>query len=500
MTPQIYREKWEKIFSKGRQDSEELRHLCQKIALSFLDKYYFNDQFYAEYIDLLCEIATCRQIPDAEACGSSALFGMIVEGLCDDFEELQTEAYDRVMSRIIHFCRQVPEGVDIDARLKDFGIFSENDLYTRSELLRHSIRKSLNIKNAKKILLLSRVTIGADVAVSSVMIQRLHLAAPKAEIVIIGDKKLETLFGGKRELRIRPLKYSRRGGLIERISTWHEVLDIVNEESKGFNSEEFVLVDTDSRLSQLGVLPVAPDSQYIFFRSRGEPIEQSKKLSMAELVNLWADRAFGQAKFCFPALWLPEDIANKGLQITARLKSLTHRKLIFINFGVGGNARKRVDGDFESNLVLKLIKEENATVLIDRGFGDEEAQRVENIIAKLAKSGIPVANTDFENALKIKEDIAHSLISISAGIGETASLIGGSDLYIGYDSACQHIAAALGIRTITIFAGTNNTRFVRRWRAFGPARSDLIHVDTLSKIVHYDECDILDRIMETVKE
>ncbi|HRR06920.1 MAG TPA: glycosyltransferase family 9 protein, partial [Victivallales bacterium] len=90
----------------------------------------------------------------------------------------------------------------------------------------------------------------------------------------------------------------------------------------------------------------------------------------------------------------------------------------------------------------------------------------------------------------------NSLYSISANIGEAAAMIAASDLYIGYDSACQHIAAALEIKTITIFAGTNNTRFVRRWRAFGKNKSYLIHVDTLTKSVHLDENDIIERILD----
>ena len=53
--------------------------------------------------------------------------------------------------------------------------------------------------------------------------------------------------------------------------------------------------------------------------------------------------------------------------------------------------------------------------------------------------------------------------AVEAGIGQTAALIGTSDDFIGYDSACQHIAASLGIPAVTVFAGTNNPRFIRRW-------------------------------------
>jgi ADP-heptose:LPS heptosyltransferase len=44
-----------------------------------------------------------------------------------------------------------------------------------------------------------------------------------------------------------------------------------------------------------------------------------------------------------------------------------------------------------------------------------------------------------------------------------AGLIASTDLYIGYDSAFQHIAAALGVPVIDIFAHTENNRFIERW-------------------------------------
>ena len=61
-----------------------------------------------------------------------------------------------------------------------------------------------------------------------------------------------------------------------------------------------------------------------------------------------------------------------------------------------------------------------------------------------------------------------------AGFG---ALIGVSDLYIGYDSACQHVAAALGVKTIDIFAGFRSPRMVERWRPSGPAEVRMVVVD-----------------------
>ena len=92
--------------------------------------------------------------------------------------------------------------------------------------------------------------------------------------------------------------------------------------------------------------------------------------------------------------------------------------------------------------------------------------------------------------------MSSGLVGIECGIGEMAALISSSDEYIGYDSACQHIAAALAVPTCTVFIGSNNPRFIRRWSAFGPAKREIIHVDTLSHPGCIDLEDVIARIHE----
>jgi ADP-heptose:LPS heptosyltransferase len=79
-------------------------------------------------------------------------------------------------------------------------------------------------------------------------------------------------------------------------------------------------------------------------------------------------------------------------------------------------------------------------------------------------------------------------------LGEIAGIIASSDEYIGYDSAGQHIAAALAIPCLTIFAGSNTMRFIRRWSAHGPNSCQIIHVDTLTNPSAIDVEDIITRI------
>jgi hypothetical protein len=77
-----------------------------------------------------------------------------------------------------------------------------------------------------------------------------------------------------------------------------------------------------------------------------------------------------------------------------------------------------------------------------------------------------------------------------------AALIGHSDEYIGYDSACQHIAAAARTPTLTIFAGTNNKNFVRRWSACGDTDCRIVHVNTLTDPAHLDVNEVIARVMQ----
>jgi ADP-heptose:LPS heptosyltransferase len=91
--------------------------------------------------------------------------------------------------------------------------------------------------------------------------------------------------------------------------------------------------------------------------------------------------------------------------------------------------------------------------------------------------------------------MASGVIGVRAGIDEAAALLGACDEFVGYDSACQHLAAAMEVPSLTIFAGSNNTRFVRRWRPFGPGRNEIIHVDTLTHPPVFDTDTLVLRLM-----
>jgi len=466
--------------------------LSQQIAYSFMDAYLKDCHYEADYIDLLCEMTTFSEDTDLNGIAARALFGIIIESLCDDFEDLQTETYNRVMAQVITYCRKLPGAQKLDRFLREFKIFSHDDLLARINRIRRDSKVLSGRRNVKKILLLSRVTIGADVAITGIIIQRLARLFPAAELVLIGGRKLEEIYGGNAGVRLNHVSYNRQGGLLGRLSSWQAVLNIIDRELATCPLENTILIDPDSRLSQLGVLPIIDLDHYFFFDSRSA-VSFAGNLSMAQLTNSWLDKITGVEDFRHSMVWLLPSNLQKAARLVAKLKSNGARRVIALNFGVGGNPRKKVGLRLERELLLNLLQEPGTVVVLDKGFGDEELQSSNSLLAAIKAGGYAVHDAVFGAGLD--SALNRGVVGLQTRIGEIAAIIASSDEYIGYDSACQHIAAALKTPCLTIFAGSNNMRFIRRWSAFGSNTSKIVHVDTLRDPSAVDVADIITRIM-----
>ncbi|MEE4262927.1 MAG: glycosyltransferase family 9 protein [Desulfobacteraceae bacterium] len=487
----FYREKWSAI--KGATVArEEISRLSRQIAHSFMDSYLKDCHYEEDYIDLLCEMTTFSEDTNLTGLAAQALFRIIIESLCDDFEDLQTETYNRVMAQLISFGRKLPSGRDLDNCLNDFKIFDHNDLLNRIKTIRGDGKHLACQQDVKKILLLSRVTIGADVAITSIIIQRLAKLFPKTEIVLIGGSKLDEVYGGNPRIRLQTVDYNRKGGLIERLSSWQLVLQIIKQELTASPLEDTILIDPDSRLSQLGVLPIIPEDHYFFFDSRSD-ISFASNMSMAQLTNTWINALTGEEDFCYPKIWPRSSNLTQASGFYSQLKKCGARKVVVTNFGVGGNQRKKVGSRLEKTLLLSLLQEPDTVIVLDKGFGDQELRDSNLLLEAVKDHGFAVREAAFGTALD--NCINSGVIGMQTRIGEIAALIAKCDEYIGYDSACQHIAAALEIPCLTIFAGSNNMRFIRRWSAFGPNSCQIVHVDTLTDPAAIDVEDIITRIM-----
>ena len=213
------------------------------------------------------------------------------------------------------------------------------------------------------------------------------------------------------------------------------------------------MIDPDSRYTQLGLVPVCPEENYYFFESRAYGGTSDR--SLPELTAAWARETLG-VKEAKPYLALAVAGTHASPTIT-------------ISLGVGENPAKRIPDPFETEL-LKLLAETGRDLVIDKGAGGPEAERVERA---LAESGVTATVWD----------------GSFAGFAER---IAASQLYVGYDSAGQHVAAACGVPLISIFAGFPADRMFHRWRPVG----DHCHV------IRVDEPDsgkTLERVREVLK-
>ena len=495
MTSSFYREKWS-VIKSGAADPEEIRRLARQVAYSFMDAYLKDCRYEEDHIRLLCEMTTASRDSRLNGIAARALFGIIIESLCDDFEELQIETYNRIMAQVITFCRQLPTGTQLNRCLDDFKIHSQDDLLQRIQAIRVDTRVLSPRREVKKILLLSRVTIGADVAITSIIIQRLAKLFPSAQIVLIGDAKLQQIYAGNTRIRVQKAPYDKKGDLLERLSSWQRVLAIIEQELAACPLRQTILVDPDSRLLQLGVLPIVPAEHYFFFDSRSN-VSFSANMSMAQLTNAWLDKLTGVEDFHYPRVWLSAANLSKAAHLCNRLKDNGARRVIAANFGVGGNPRKKVTGLLEQNLLLSLLAEPGTVILLDKGSGDAELRNCNALMAAVKDQGHLIEEAVFGAGLDSR--MSGGIIGLQTSIGEISAVIAHCDEYIGYDSACQHIAAALKTPCLTIFAGSNNMRFMRRWSAFGPKSSKIVHVDTLNDPSAIDVEDIITRIMNARK-
>jgi ADP-heptose:LPS heptosyltransferase len=341
-----------------------------------------------------------------------ALFGVLVEGLADRFEPALCDVYAHLFSQAVACA---VEGVD------------PASLVARYLRVR---RPRAILGEPRQVYVLSRVTLGADVAVTSVLLAAAKRRFPEARIGFVGPHKNFELFAGDPRLHHVPVAY-RRGGLRERLAVWEELKDVL----AGDNS---IVIDPDSRLTQLGLLPVCPEDRYHLFESRAYGGESDRNLS--ELAADWAGETFGVGDVK-PYIALSHKWDRPpGLSGQAG-RPVPH---IAVNLGFGENPAKRIPDPFEAE-VLALLAETGLGLYIDKGAGGEEAARV----------------------LRAAERSAVQPTFWDGSFAGFAGIIANSRLYVGYDSAGQHVAAACGVPLIAVFTGFPAPRMFDRWRPAG---------------------------------
>jgi ADP-heptose:LPS heptosyltransferase len=350
--------------------------------------------------------------------GGPALFGILVEGLADRFEPRLCDMYARLFSQGV---ARVAENVDPVRLLARY----------------ERVRRPRPISGEPhRVFVLSRVTLGADVAVTSVLLAAAKQRFPRAEIVFVGPRKNYELFARDPRLHHAEMAYLR-GGLRQRLAVWDPLRALLA-------APDSVVIDPDSRLTQLGLLPVCPEDSHHLFESRGYGRETDRALP--ELAAAWAEETFGVSG-AKPYVALRRSAGDGTSDADLVAGSCA------VSLGVGENPAKRIPDPFEEQL-LALLSAGGATLVIDKGAGGEEAARVERAVGR---SGVKAAFWE-------------------GSFAGFAAIIAASRLYVGYDSAGQHVAAACGVPLIGIFAGFPALRMFHRWRPAGE-RTTVIRVD-----------------------
>ena len=307
-----------------------------ELVAEFLSEFRATGNYRRDLVARLAALATDDNLSAAEA-ATRALFASLVERLADSFSPADVSLYNRLFAQVIEHCRHLDKGRALDAALNHFGLTDDAALLGRAETLgaKRAVERS-RLKNVRRVIVLSRVTLGADVAITSVIINRFEHDCPDAEIVLVGGRKAEQLFGGDRRIRFREIDYQRAGLTLDRLLNWPIVVEAVRELTDDLSHDEWLIVDPDSRLTQLGLLPLADrDENYFFFP--GREYGAATDLALGQLTARWLDEMFDEPRPLLPSLSLrPADI-EAASHLVERLRGRGARLIITINFGVGDN-------------------------------------------------------------------------------------------------------------------------------------------------------------------
>ena len=385
------------------------RELAQEILEACLQ----DGTWPARPLDALIDRALDEDDVFLATAATRALFGIVIERLGDLFEPALCDVYARLFSYVI--ARALPA-------------YNAEDLLLRYRRVRQVRRFPGG--EVKRVLVLSRITLGADVAITSVALAALKNRFPEAEICLLGPEKNAEIFAADPGIGCIPVTYGRSGLLRERLAAALELQSLVDETGA-------IVIDPDSRLTQLGLIPICDDSRYYFFESRafGGAFDSTLPRLMAE----WLSEVFDA----------PPERPYVAPKPVAKIADVT------VSLGVGDNADKRIDDEFEFHVLSALIAR-GRPVLLDRGAGGEEGARVDRLFEQLSSP---------------------SLLHIHNGsYASFASHICQSTFYAGYDSAGQHVAAVANVPAVSVFTGYACARTLARWRPDGP-RSLVVAVD-----------------------
>jgi ADP-heptose:LPS heptosyltransferase len=396
-----------------------------------------------------------------------------VEPLNDGFTPAGRAAYARFFGRIVW--RTASRAPMLRTALAEVGIHDEGGLIARHAMVRAGTPLPVALA-PRRVLVLSRVTIGADILLTSVALGRLHQRFPQAELVLLGDGKLQGLFGGLPRVRVRPLSYARRGPLRERLASWLGLLEAVRAEAPE------LVVAPDSRLDQLGLLPVCAPERYLLWenlQAEGIPAR-----SLAALYDGWLATRLGlpPEPAGLPRVALD---ANAEVLCTRLVAAFGPGPLAAVKLDHGGNPAKALPRAAEVAL-LRRLRELGWRILIDRGFGIDELANSDALLTELGWTPVDLDDSGkglglAAGSLTPGQLAAAPLLRFHGSIAGWAAALACCGHAVSYDSVGHHLAAALGVPVTVAFTGHADPAFAVAWQPRGRAAVRVVEIPTAAK-------------------
>ncbi len=384
------------------------------------------------------------------------IFAELVEPWCDSFEPQECNRYLEFMAECFFV-----NGNPVAGPLRAMGFTAPDELRARVRGLRAPKPVGFPPDRVEKVLVLSRVTLGADIAVSSVVIEAAKAAYPRAAVEFVGGEKSAAFFAGSSRVSRRLVPYARGAPLADRLKVWLAMRRTVSKAVAGAARDAYVVLDPDSRLTQLGLLPVLDeDANYRFFKSRsygGRGCEPLGRLTARWCGEILPHVDAGSLQ---PRVELSRSDMERGL----KLREASPKPLAAVSLGVGDRESKRLSDAFEDRL-LEILRRAGYSILLDFGAGGTETARAEERVRRFRGS-----TASFGHA-------AADLVTWRGSLSAFGGGIAACDYYVGYDSASAHLAAALGVPVVEAFAGAASKRMRQRWTPTGPASIKVIPVE-----------------------
>ena len=425
-------------------------------------------------IDTIARAANAED-PEQSAAGIKAVFADLVEHWNDRFSVQGRLCYGAVFGRIV-WQSLLSNGRAL-AALKRFGIESADDLIARWSRVRANNQPLPASEQVHRIVVLSRVTIGADILLTSVVLQRLRAAYPQAKLVVVGDGKLQGLLGGIDGVHIENVKYARRGPLHQRLSAWLEILEHVDALSPD------LVISPDSRLDQLGLLPLIDDARYRLWENT-QPGEQAR--SLADMVDAWLQHLLPQtnAQLICPHISFPRPQREQQKRLRDALGT---RPIAAVKLDHGGNPDKALP-EAGVTKILETLRARGWRILLDRGFGADELAESDALVQRMGWEVVDVDDSGRPELGVAIDDLAIGALStvevvrFHGSIAGWAAAVSCCQMALSYDSVGHHLAAALDVPVVVAFTGHSHADFPVAWAPRGNGPIDVVVIPPEEKI------------------